>query len=81
MTDPQNQHIRRAHSADPMLINIKKVALMLGVDQRTIYRRVKAGDMPAPVKIGHLTRWRLAELQSWCEAGCPSVREMTGGDK
>lgn len=65
----------------PVLINIKQVAVTLSVNERTIYRRVKAGDMPAPVKIGHLTRWRVAELQRWCEAGCPRVGKTQGGEK
>lgn len=81
MTSQPNQPAKPYGSVEPALISIKKVALMLSVDQRTIYRRVKAGDMPAPVKFGHLTRWRLEELQRWCEAGCPRVSEMAGGDK
>lgn len=63
----------------PTLIRINQVAELLGVSSRSIYRRVKAGDMPPPVKIGHLTRWRVNEIQDWCADGCPPLKSSQGG--
>ena len=57
------------------LLDVKAVALLLGgCSTRHVYRLADAGQMPRPVRLGSLVRWRLAELMSWLEAGCPSVR-------
>jgi excisionase family DNA binding protein len=46
------------------LLDIAAVARYLGVSERTVYNRVRAGDLPA-VKIGRLWRVRRSELETW----------------
>lgn len=46
------------------LLDIAAVAAYLGVSERTVYDRVRAGDLPA-VKIGRLWRVRAADLEAW----------------
>ena len=54
------------------LLDVKDVALLLGgCSTRHVYRLADAGLMPRPVRLGHLVRWRRAELKSWIDAGCP----------
>ena len=53
------------------LLNVKEVAEMLGLSERTIYRLSDAGSMPTPVKLGSSVRWRRSELETWIENGCP----------
>jgi predicted DNA-binding transcriptional regulator AlpA len=36
------------------------------------YKRLASGQVPRPVKIGNLSRWRKGELAAWIEAGCPA---------
>lgn len=52
------------------LWDIARVAEYLGVSERTVYNRVRAGELPA-IKIGRLWRVRAADLESWL--GAPSA--------
>ncbi len=58
---------------EPLLVDAKDVARMLGVSTRTLWRHVSSGQMPQPVRFGKSTRWRLAEVKAWIASGCPSV--------
>lgn len=46
------------------LWDIARVAEYLGVTERTVYNKVRAGDLPA-VKVGRLWRVRPVELEAW----------------
>jgi excisionase family DNA binding protein len=46
------------------LWDISRVATYLGVTERTVYNKVRAGELPA-VKVGRLWRVRAADLQTW----------------
>ena len=54
------------------LLDVKAVATLLGgCSTRHVYRLADAGQMPKPIKLGSLVRWRRRELLAWLEAGCP----------
>ena len=55
------------------LWDIARVAAFLGVTQRTVYNKVRGGDLPA-VKVGRLWRVRPGDLQAWLDAGAPESR-------
>lgn len=59
------------------LLDIASVAEYLGVSERTVYNRVRAGDLPA-VKVGRLWRVRTTDLEAWLGARDASVD--TAGD-
>ncbi len=46
------------------LLDIASVAAYLGVSERTVYNRVRSGDLPA-LKVGRLWRVRAADLEMW----------------
>jgi prophage regulatory protein len=47
----------------------KELSERLEVSRQTIWRWVREGNLPHPVKLGsNCTRWKLADIQSW-EAG------------
>lgn len=46
------------------LLDIASVARYLGVSERTVYNRVRSGDLPA-IKVGRLWRVRSADLEAW----------------
>lgn len=48
------------------LLDIASVAAYLGVSRRTVYNRVRSGDLPA-LKVGRLWRVRAADLEGWLE--------------
>lgn len=50
------------------LWDIARVAAYLGVTERTVYNRVRAGDLPA-VKVGRLWRVRRSDLETWLGVG------------
>jgi len=56
-----------------MLVDVRCVAEMLGCSTAHVRRMVKSGQMPRPVKLGSLVRWRREELDAWIENGCPDV--------
>lgn len=56
------------------LLDVRAVAALLDCSARQVFRLSEAGQMPAPVRIGRLVRWRRAEIDSWLAAGCPSSR-------
>jgi len=49
------------------LLDITSVARYLGVSERTVYDRVRAGVLPA-IKVGRLWRVRSSDLERWLES-------------
>ena len=54
-----------------LLINAKVLSKLLDTSHSTLYRLLAEEALPAPVKFGRLTKWRLAEIIEWIEADCP----------
>ena len=54
------------------MMRISEIIQVTGLSSTTIWRRVKAGDFPAPVRLGSLkTRsigWREGEVQQWLDS-------------
>jgi len=47
----------------------KSLIEKLGFSAPTLWRKVKAGTFPKPVKLGqNMTAWRCEEVQAWMEA-------------
>lgn len=44
----------------------KQLSDFLEVSRQTIWRWVREGKFPAPIKLGpNCTRWRLSDVQAW----------------
>ncbi len=64
-----------ASTTDPFQM-ITRIDLeeLTGLSRSTIYDRINSRskrydpDFPKPVKFGHLTRWRLSEVQAWIQS-------------
>lgn len=54
-----------------LLLSARKAAAMCGMSLRTWRTWDAAGFVPAPVRIGRSTVWRVNELKAWIAAGCP----------
>ena len=50
---------------DIQLMTIDEVASLLRVHSKSIYRLIKRGGFPRPLKIGAASRWDLAAVQNW----------------
>lgn len=58
----------RAGNIGRMLISDSELADMLGISRTSVWRRVADGGLPAPVKIGGLSRFVLVEVFDRIEA-------------
>ena len=60
------------------IMRTPEVVKLTGLSKTTIWRRVRSGDFPTPVKLGSLgTRsigWREGEIERWIE-GRPTIDE------
>jgi len=65
----------REQSSQPAaLLSAEEVGRLLGVSTRTIWRMLSAGEIPAPVKLGGLTKWRREEIQAMIDLAEPTKR-------
>ena len=56
----------------PGLLNREDTALFLAkIGVSTLDSYSAAGDVPAPIKLGGRVCWSRAELEAWCQYGCP----------
>jgi predicted DNA-binding transcriptional regulator AlpA len=55
----------------PDFITAKQLALKLQISKRTLWRKLSAGDLPSPVRVGGIVRWRLVDVEQWIADGCP----------
>lgn len=61
-------------NTQPVMHDVKTLAAMLSCSTRHLRRLRDSGRMPAPVRLGSLLRWRVAEIEAWVAGGCqPSV--------
>jgi excisionase family DNA binding protein len=49
------------------LMTIEQVAGLMKVHQTTVWRMVKQGTFPPPVKLGSIRRWRATEYNRWLD--------------
>jgi predicted DNA-binding transcriptional regulator AlpA len=57
------------------LINARQFAKMLKVSLRTLWRLVRDGKAPQPIKLNGNTRWLKSTVVAWLKAGCPPQRK------
>lgn len=50
------------------LLSVKKVAVMLDLSVRQIWRLVSAKEFPQPVHVGHAARWRSEDVKKFLES-------------
>ncbi len=58
-------------NVQPTLITAAELAQMMQISVRTLWRLLSARQIPAPIRIGGNTRWRLEEINQWIAEGCP----------
>jgi excisionase family DNA binding protein len=72
MTDGVSLPALAQEPSRPVLISVTAVAQMLGISKRSVWRKLSSGELPEPVlRIGHIVRWSLKEVEAWIEQGCP----------
>ena len=48
---------------EKILVPASEAAALLSMGKSTFWREVAKGTVPQPIKLGGLTRWRVADLQ------------------
>ena len=56
----------------PALVDYVGAAAIAGISPRLWERMHADGRVPVPVRVASCVRWRVRELELWCEAGCPT---------
>ena len=59
-----------------VLISPAGLAAMLSLSRSKVFDMRAAGQLPKPLKLGRSTRWRLADIEAWINAGCPSLEKF-----
>ncbi len=62
-----------AESPAAALLDVRAVAALLDCSPRHVYRLADAGQIPPPVRLGSLVRWRRQDLDAWLAGGCRPV--------
>ena len=57
------------------LIDMRQVAQIMSVSQRTVWGMASQEAMPKPIRLGRCVRWPEEEIHAWLKAGCPSGNE------
>jgi len=61
--------------SEKILVPAAEAAKMLSIGRSTFWNKVKLKQLPQPIKIAGLTRWRTSDLHSFVQ------REITLADK
>lgn len=60
-------------SPAPEPTDLKEVAKILGVSERTAYRLINEPDFPSPTRVGNTRIWDASEVKAW-KARTPAPR-------
>jgi predicted DNA-binding transcriptional regulator AlpA len=52
-------------NAPEAMLDLHAVARLLGIDERTVWRRVADETIPRPVKVGRAVRWFISDIQAF----------------
>lgn len=64
--------------SEELLIAADRLASMMNLSTRSIWRLLSAGRLVKPVRLNGAVRWRRKEVEQWIDAGCPSPEESNG---
>ncbi len=56
------------------LLTVHEVAKLLGISTRQIWKLVKLGQVPAPLKLARSARWRQTEVLSFIANGLKLIK-------
>jgi excisionase family DNA binding protein len=51
----------------PELLDAWQTGDLLGCSARTVRRMSSNGELPKPIRVASLVRWRRSEIQAWIE--------------
>lgn len=60
--------MQHATQNEKSFLTVKEVAAYFGCGVATVWRHTKEGNLPTPVKIGGMTRWRRSDIEAAFQA-------------
>ena len=60
-----------ADTGSPLVVDARRLALMLCAGLRTVRTWDTAGKLPTPLRIGGRVVWRVDEIRAWLAADAP----------
>ena len=61
------------------IVRMNELPSLVGLSERSIYRREAVGEFPARLKLGpNAIGWRLSDIETWI-ASRPTVQDQTSG--
>jgi predicted DNA-binding transcriptional regulator AlpA len=63
----------------PPLLTFDDLCSSLCISRQALTRWVRQGLLPAPVRLAgrnNKPRWRVADIEAWLDAGCPSAADF-----
>lgn len=64
------------NTAPDRLLPLPEVQILTNLSRPEIYRRIRRtaedGGLPAPVKVGRRSMWRMSEIQNWMASLSPA---------
>jgi prophage regulatory protein len=66
-TQPATVARPNAVDEDDRLMDIRTLVTLLNCSETLIYRMIRDGEFPAPIRLGTLTRWRLRDYRRWMQ--------------
>jgi prophage regulatory protein len=72
-TDPTDPPVaKRRRPLGPLVVDARRLAMLLSAGVRTVRTWDAAGKLPAPIRIGGRVVWRVKEIRAWLAAGAPN---------
>lgn len=71
--DDLDQKVPDDEVDDVALVPVEVVAKILGISVRSVWRRLSAGELVAPRRLGRSVRWCRNEVRQWIADGCPPL--------
>ena len=67
--------MNKSPSSEPILLDSKEVANLLGVSHTTIWRMRCEGRLPAPIQVSsRLVKWRRSDILDWVDQQAKSAQ-------
>lgn len=70
MSSAEKSLERQATTGGDRLLGVRDVANRLGVSTRQVWKLVRLGRLPAPVRLGRSVRWRESDISEFIRLGC-----------
>jgi excisionase family DNA binding protein len=70
LSEMSNPRTHVVPNGESLMLSVEKVARLLDLSERHVYRLEQKKLMPAAVRLGASVRWPRKSIEHWIEEGC-----------